>query len=125
LNAQGGLFDPPANIPAPPRVSEREIGRRAVAEVASLPERAAYLQRIRDKMRQVYRMKVDLYGEHGASVTPDDARRYFESMNPPAGLSRNFLAAVWREPGWEIVGVYHSETRGSHGNKLNRYRWVG
>lgn len=104
--------------------SEREKGRRIVGELATLPDRAAYLELIREKMRRVYRLRVDLHGEHGAWVTPDDARRFFESLNPPAGISRNFLAGVWREPGWQIVGIYHSATKNSHGNKLNRYRWA-
>lgn len=110
------LFAPPV---------EAEKGRKAVADVSSLTERREYLEAIRSQMRMLYRSRVGVHGADRARVTPDDARRAFEAMRPPKGLSRNFLAAVWREKGWTVVGDYVSETNGSHGNKLQAYAWIG
>jgi len=120
------LFDPPGQIPGPPRLTEREKGERAVCELGSEPQRAGYLEAIREKMRRLYQMRVDLHGEHGAWVTADDAREFLELiLRPPPAMSRNFLGATFKEPGWEVVGSYHSSTRGSHGNRLLKWKWVG
>lgn len=106
------------------RESERQRGSRIVAELAERPDRAEYLIRVRAAMRRLYRARYADVGER-ATVTPDDARRVFEAMGPPKSLNRNFLGGVFRERGWEIVGTYASQTRGSHGNRLNQYRWTG
>lgn len=108
--------------------SEPEKGATAVAELASDPMRASYLRVIRDRMRMIYRTRVRAYGADSqrAVVRPDDAREIFErECNAPADMSRNFLGAVFRERGWVRVGEYRSETKGSHGNDLNEYRWKG
>lgn len=78
--------------------------------------RAEYLERVRAQMRR--------WAETGAVVTPDDARAYFESLNPPGPehLSRNFLGCVFRGAEWEFAGTYKSQTPGSHANRLNMYR---
>ncbi len=86
--------------------------------------RAAYLEPIRAQMREMYFERARVFGEQ-ARVTPDDARLAFEAMNPPADMSRNFLAAVFRESGWAPAGKYISKTSGSHGNELNAYAWKG
>lgn len=111
----------------PPRVAEEEKGREAVAAAAEPSGKANYLRMVRARMRAIYRSRVGAYGaDHPrACVRPDDARAYFETLNPPAGMSRNFLGAVFREPGWTVVGEYRSGTDRSHGNKLNEYRWTG
>lgn len=107
----------------PPRPSEAEKGRRAV-EAAGL-NRRDYIDRIRARMRELYRDRAVIVGMEHARVTPDDARQAFEEMDPPAGISRNFLAFVFRSPEWEVVGQHVSTTGGSHGNKLNAYAWRG
>lgn len=104
--------------------AEVEKGRQVVAAVASLPERREYLEAVRSRMRMLYRARIGIHGEGKARVTPDDARRVFEGMNPPPLLNRSFLAAVFREPGWQVCGTYKSATKGSHGNELKAYRWV-
>lgn len=90
-----------------------------------LSERREYLEAIRSRMRMLYRSRAGIHGSDRARVTPDDARYAFESMNPPAGISRNFLAHVFREPGWVVVGEYESATNGAHRNKLQAYAWRG
>lgn len=104
------------------KVSEPDLFEEAEKEAAldNLAElRADYLERVRAEMRR--------WAEDGEPITPDDARAYFESLNPPPPekLSRNFLACVFREPGWRVVGTYKSETPGSHANRLNVYKWNG
>ena len=121
MSAQAELF---GGWTAPKRESEVQKGHRIVSEIASLPDRRAYLERVRFRMRSLYEARYRDQGER-ASVTPDDARRVFEAMGPPATMSRNFLAAVFREPGWEVVGTYRSATENSHGNRLNAYAWRG
>lgn len=108
--------------PAPPRETEAEKGRRILDALAE--QRRGYLDRIRSQMRQLYLDRSALHGT-GARVSPDDARAFFESLSPPAGLSRNFLAQVFREPGWTVVGSHVSTTKGSHGNDLKAYAWTG
>ena len=91
--------------------------RKRDEALAHLEEtRADYLDRVRTAMRR--------WAEDGHPITPDDARDYFESLNPPGPerLSRNFLGCVFRGREWEVVGTYRSATPGSHGNRLNIYR---
>ncbi len=94
---------------------EVEIGRRALAGMEGEPLRAHYLELVRREMRR--------RGAGGGGVTPDMARKYFESLDPPPPeqLSRNFLGCVFRGREWQAVGTYPSETPGSHGNLLNIY----
>lgn len=115
------LFSPPASVP------EVEKGHAGVQAAAEAPGRGLYLRMVRARMRALYRQRVQVYGVDypKACVRPDDARAYFETLNPPAEMSRNFLAAVFREPGWECIGRYRSGTAGSNGNELKAYRWVG
>ena len=81
--------------------------------------RRIYLDRVRATMRR--------WAGDGGAITPDDARDYFESLDPPGPerLSRNFLGCVFRGREWEVVGTYTSATPGSHGNRLNIYRLRG
>lgn len=106
--------------------SEAEKGHEEVARLAEL--RADYLERIRRRMRILYFERVALWGEERAHVTPDDARRAFEAMHPPSGeeLNRNFLAAVFQPREWVVLELrgHVSRTAGSHGNRLNTYRFV-
>jgi len=104
LDAGPDLFSQP---------SEEAEKERVLGDLAEL--RADYLERIREEVRR--------RAEMGMRVTPDDARDYFESLNPPPPeeLSRNFLAAVFRTREWEVVGTYKSTTPGSHANRLNEY----
>lgn len=114
--------------------------RHAAAEVAerdhalaSLEERrGAYLKLIRAAMGRLYGERVyavrhgigwwdrDGSAEAVAWVSADDARRYFEALNPPAELSRNFLGQVFREAGWVALPGRRilSTTPGSHANEL-------
>jgi hypothetical protein len=90
--------------------------------------RAESLEKIRDEMIRLWLLRADCYGVDEATVTPDDARRYFErELDPPPAseLSRNFLAVVFRSPEWQTVGRYRSQIAGSHGNELRSYRWRG
>lgn len=102
-----------------------EIEDRARREAFELMEssdiRRKYLERIRAEMRRHAR-------RFDGTATPDDARRAFEAMDPPpvALLSRNFLALVFQTPEWTPTGrTYRSQTKGSHGNRLNVYRYTG
>ena len=76
--------------------------------------RASYLVVVRGEMRR--------RASRGSEVDPDEARAFFESLNPPEDLSRNFLACVFRGPEWEACGTYKSQTANSHANELKRYR---
>lgn len=111
--------------PAPS--SELEKGRVGVERAAEAPGRALYLRMVRARMRALYRQRVQAYGVDypKAFVSPDDGRAYLESLNPPENMSRNFMAAVFREPGWVVVGTYTSATKNGHGNKLQKYAWRG
>lgn len=99
---------------------EAEIGAAIVDELAEL--RAEYLEHIRIEMVRLYRDR--RYSDVTPYVSGDDARRYFESLDPPSPeeLSRNFLAGVWREKRWIRVGWIKSTTEGSHGNRIAAYQ---
>lgn len=85
------------------------------------------LSLIRRNMARLWQIRA--MTDADAVVTPDDAREYFEGMDPPpppaSELSRNFLAVVFRTKEWEPVGRYRSQVSGSHGNELRTYRWRG
>lgn len=65
----------------------------------------------------------------GRPVTADDARAYFESLPNvpgPEQLSRNFLGATFKEPGWVCTGQsVLSRTKGGHANRILVWRWEG
>ena len=94
--------------------TEEDAKHAALDAMEASELRAEYLERIREEMRR--------RASGGSEVDPDEARAYFESLDPPEDLSRNFLACVFRGPEWEVTGRYKSETPGSHANELKRYR---
>lgn len=111
-------------------MSELDLFTAAVAEErarrspASMEEaRAHYLELVRAEMRRRAESRFRALGG-GYSLSPDLARSFFESLDPPPppDLSRNFLACVFRGREWVPVGTYRSTTPGSHGNRLQRYR---
>ena len=95
---------------------EEEARDRALEAMEASELRQHYLEIIRKEMRR--------RAEAGLTATPDDARAFFESLDPPPPelLSRNFLGCTFRTGEWEVVGTYRSRTAGSHANRLNRYR---
>ena len=95
-------------------LSEVEVGERVLDAMEATALRAHYLDLVRAHM---VTLDTGYY-----PVTPDDARAYFESLDPPPTMSRNFLACVFRDGQWEACGTYRSKTPGSHGNRLNQYR---
>ena len=131
------LFSPPEPNP------EVEEKHRALEELEESELRARYLTKIRGAMLRLWRRRfrflqreageLDLPpaqrwpGYPEAVVTPDDAREYFEDLDPPGpeDLSRNFLASVFRGSEWEAVDTYKSRTEGSHANELKAYAWAG
>jgi len=105
--------------PGPPN-PEMDIRDDIIEDLAM--RRSDYLRRIRRAMVELYEKRATRMAV--AYVTADDARRAFESWNPPEPekLSRNFLGAVFKTSDWEPIGQYHSRTEGSHANRLVRWR---
>lgn len=83
--------------------------------------RSGWLEAIRAEMHLLYQRRRTAWGAE-AFVTADDARSYFEGLNPPPpeALSRNFLGSVFKK-GWETCGLSNSQTKGRHGNRI--YKW--
>ena len=111
---------------APPEPSEAEKGREVVQKMAD--RERTWLDPIRDEMRALYRRRVAAWGPaEEAFVCGDDVRRLLErrpELGPPAGVSNNALAAVWRERGWvRLAGKHVSKTPGSNGNEIARWAW--
>ena len=97
-------------------IEPEEAARDRALEAMEASElRAHYLEIIRREMKR--------RGEAGLRCTPDYARVFFESLDPPPPelLSRNFLGCVFRSGEWQVVGTYQSSTPGSHANRLNIY----
>lgn len=110
---------------------EIETKERVFAEMAEA--RKVLLAEVREGMRRLYAHLKDYEGlepNPPVFVCGDDARSFFEALPgvpPPEILSRNFLAAVWREPGWRVIPykVHQSCVEGSHGRRVLCYEWVG
>lgn len=85
---------------------------------------AANLARLRVAMTFLYfeRRATD----SRAYVTTDDARQWLvahPSWDTPS--NRNWLGQLFLDGSWEIVpGDYYSRTKGSHRNRLRRWRRV-
>lgn len=100
--------------------TEEDAKREAFASMEET--RAYYLDKVRRKMRALALVRMG-QGLH-PRATPDEARAAFEEMNPPAEMSRSFLALVFRGPEWKMAGRYKSATPGSHANVLHVYELV-
>ena len=90
--------------------------------------RASLLDWLRGHMRSLYAQRLQSQGRGLAFVTADDARRILdadERVPGPDRLNRNFLGALFvKGAGWEATGEYtHSQTPGSHGNRLCCWRF--
>lgn len=91
-------------------------------------ETGEWLSRLRDEMRKVYDYRVNTKGYRFAYVTADDARRLMQhrpDFRPPAGVSMNATGALFRTNGWKVVGYTKSVTKGSHGNRIARWAYLG
>lgn len=104
----------------------REAQAREAAFSDMEEARRHYLDVVRAEMVRRAHVRFRVLGG-GYTMSPDDARVFFERDLRPAPpsaeeLSRNFLAGVFRSSEWVAVGTYRSGTPGSHGNRLNRYR---
>jgi len=95
---------------------ERAERDRILRHLATL--RQGYLVEVRAHLRSL-----------GRDVTADDARAFFESLPGVPGpdtLSRNFLGAVFKAPGWMATGdMALSATRGRHASRILVWRWMG
>lgn len=103
-------------------LSEREIGQQILDTLAEKPGRREYLDALDEAMIEL------ACSRPSRQVRPDEARKVFESWNPPPPeeLSRNFLGALWNRRHWQTDGTtYISETDGSHGNRLLIWTYVG
>lgn len=135
MNAQPTLFDYPPPMPrtATRMEREREVARSILERLAS--ERREWLERMRQALALVY-LGRELERGEAAFITADDARRLM--LDPvfslPAGASMNTAGALFRSREWEPLDVdaqgrplktYPSQTEGSHGNPLVRWRFVG
>jgi hypothetical protein len=123
--SQGVLFgDPPQSTKLETRKKTDAFQAMQTSAI-----RRHYRNLIRARMRDLWWERYDRSGGFmNTVVTPDDARTYYDSLTPPKGLSRNFLAGVWEERHeggkrvWKALDNTHrSTTHNSHGNKLNRY----
>lgn len=103
------------------RESEIEKKERILATLAVV--RKDYLERIRTEMVALYLKRSEEMGD--PYVTADDARKVFESWEPPEDLSRNFLGATFKTKDWAPCGLYLSSTEGSHANRLLRWKLKG
>lgn len=118
-----GLFD---NLN--PEIEARD---RGMASAADVPDNARILDRLRDRMRRLYKIRrlTPMGGE--AYVTADDARIELDAAIERGEFERpqgklNFLGSLFKAPGWETEGGFiKSRTSGSHANRILKWRWIG
>jgi hypothetical protein len=53
-------------------------------------------------------------------VSADDARPILKKWGIEPG---NWLGALFKAPGWHMVGFHTSATRGGHGNRIGLWEW--
>jgi hypothetical protein len=53
-------------------------------------------------------------------VSADDVRPILQEWGIPPG---NWLGALFKAPGWHMVGFHTSSTRGGHGNRIGLWEW--
>jgi hypothetical protein len=106
-----------------PELQARDFG---IAKAAA--SNAEILDWLRGRMIELFRVRFAA-NPHTAFVTADDARRAFEMGVQSKIFDRpncmNFMGHLFRK-GWRKTGnTIKSETRGSHGNELDCWRYVG
>lgn len=108
-------------------LTERDRKERALAAMEDSELRRYLLTRLRKYAKRLYLDRVERHGERKAYVCADDVRRYLErELEPPEGLSRNFLGACFGTVDWETDGsTVQSNTPGSHGNRILRWSYTG
>ena len=105
--------------------TERERGQAEVTRTGERPNHAAILDDLRCQLQAIYERRVIDVGRGRAFVTADDARPLLEARSD-CPRKKNFLGHLFRTGGWEPTGAaMPSSTRGSHGNLLRCWRYVG
>lgn len=109
----------------------RELGIKTEAEVAAdeAEERDRVLRHLA-WLRKDYLAQIRTHLKRlDRPVTADDARAYFEQLPNVPGpdtISRNFLGATFKGPGWVATGdMVLSTTKGRHANRIFVWRWEG
>jgi hypothetical protein len=108
-----------------PETDKRDRGMALAADT-----NAEILDWLRVQLVRLYKLnRVVEPGE--AFVTADDARKYLEDAIAAGKFERpngslNFLGSLFKAPGWETTGGFvKSRTRGSHANRLLKWKWTG
>lgn len=109
-----------------PRTEEWRVGDQILANMEMEELRSAYLKALRSEMHDLWQRRARDPAVEEPTVCADDARRIFESWDPPSSdrLDRNFLGQLFRTGNWRKVGYTRSRTDGSHGNLIAEWEPV-
>lgn len=104
-----------------------ELARREDILAAHAAKRREWLRRLQGDLRACLADRVQRYPRDSQMwvVSGNDARRIFEQYEDAPGpeVSRSFLGAVFRRPGWVRAGHTLSTGVGHHACEIKTYKW--